>query len=147
MSEIIRFPQAGPGAPPVQWADRGSAAARAREFGEGEFAALVAAAYTGFLAVVCARQALDFLQCNRLLARSGENTLEPEWRRASDARALAMYLLNTVCNVPQGMIARAVGLTAAAVCIALPKIEERREDPAFDAELTRIDQAIRAGRG
>jgi transcriptional regulator with XRE-family HTH domain len=109
----------------------------------GQFIELVATAFVGVLAIVCAIKRKNFLNINRLLARPGEQTADPLWRKASDLRAVAMYLLSIACNVPQAVIARAVGLTPAAVSLALTKIEARRDDARFDAELARIEQIIR----
>lgn len=110
-----------------------------------EAATLTSCAYAGVLAVVCAAKGKNFLAVQRELARTGENAADKRWRAASELRAAAIYLLNTAGNVPPGLIARAVGITPAAVSLLLNRIEERRERASFDALLTTIEQTIRGG--
>lgn len=116
---------------------RGLAAQLARR----TFAAepVIASAYCGFVALVCGRRGADPAQVWRQLARREEPGHDPAWRSATDIRAIALYLVNTVAEVPQHLIARATDLTPGAVCKALRRVEARRDDLAFDAELAALE--------
>lgn len=61
---------------------------------------------------------------------------------AAIARHGAWYLLSTEFAVRPARIADLFGVTRAAVTQALQAIEDRREDPAFDAALERIGARI-----
>jgi hypothetical protein len=102
--------------------------------------------YETFLAAVCARQGLTPKEVKRQLARPGRPNFDTQWRRAVYARQLALYLANTVHNVPQVRLADVTGLTKAAVCLALQAIEDLREDRAFDrnVETVAIEMEARA---
>ena len=105
--------------------------------------ALVTASMVGFLAMICFRQGLDFADVCEQLGRRGECTGDPQWRSAARARELALYLVNTIGDVPQREIARAVGLTPAAVCIALARAEGRRDDDAiYTADMLAVTRMV-----
>jgi hypothetical protein len=107
---------------------------------------LAARVYAEFLSAVCLRMGLELDAVKRELVRKGENTLEPHWRAASLARRRAEYLTNTEANIPQVTIARAVGLTPAAVCIACRKVEQSRDDSTVDDLLNDVAQTVKARR-
>lgn len=96
---------------------------------------LASATFCGFLAVVCHRRGLDFSAVMQQLARSGTLTLDTEWRAASQAREIAIYLASVICNLRNASLHRALGLSRPAVTLALRRVEDRRDDPEFDAEI------------
>ncbi|MBV1706287.1 MAG: hypothetical protein KGQ37_03680 [Hyphomicrobiales bacterium] len=59
----------------------------------------------------------------------------PEWRAAALVRAQALYCTVTELNVNGARVARAIGMTRQAVSQALRRIEDMRDDAAFDAAL------------
>lgn len=69
-------------------------------------------------------------------------TSSPAWLAAADARRLAIYLLNTVYDVRQHAIARAVGLTPAAVCTALHTVEDARDHAGFEAVIAHCETML-----
>ncbi len=71
-------------------------------------------------------------------------TADKTWSAIAHARQTAVYLTHAVGGIPQRTIARAIGLTEAAVCKAIQSIEDRRDDPALDRM---IDQAAKAVAG
>lgn len=99
---------------------------------EAMLASLVAATYGGFLAAVCRELVLDVAAVRAADPRAGR-TADPAWRAAARARQLAIYLTNISLGVQQRVLARAVGLTPAAICLGLKTIEDLRDDPAIDA--------------
>lgn len=103
---------------------------------------VAAASFVGFLALACSRRGLNLPDVCRQLARGGECSCDPAWMAAVRARELALYLANTLGNVPQIALAYAVGLTPAAVCQALHRVEERRDDMAFEAEVRALTRMI-----
>ncbi|WP_152647816.1 MULTISPECIES: hypothetical protein [Rhodopseudomonas] len=99
---------------------------------------LASTAFCGFLALVCHRRGLDFSQVMMQLARVGELTRDPNWRQASQAREIAIYLTSIICNIRNASLHRALGLSRAAVCLALRRVEDHRDDAAFDDEIRAI---------
>lgn len=88
--------------------------------------------YDLYLRAVCQHQGLMLNEVLRQLARPGRPNIDSQWRAATYARQLAMYLANTAHNVPQRRLADVTGLTPAAVCLALRSIEDVREVATFD---------------
>ncbi|TRL39844.1 hypothetical protein [Rhizobium straminoryzae] len=62
--------------------------------------------------------------------------------RHADRRAAELYLLVTGCNVPQVLAAEVAACTKQNVSKLLAAAEERRDNPDFDAALSRIERAI-----
>ena len=60
------------------------------------------------------------------------------------ARRTAVYLAVTAGGVPGRQVARVAGLHHRQVQRALAQIEDRRDDPAFDAFLSRLEGAYGA---
>lgn len=108
---------------------------------EAMLAALVGATYGGFLAAVCTEQGLDVAAVRAADPRAGR-TADPVWRSGARARQLAVYLTNISLGVQQRVLARAVGLTPAAICLGLKTIEDLRDDPAIDALIERCARAV-----
>lgn len=68
------------------------------------------------------------------VARAG---IETERRRM-----VAVYLLVTFCNVPGEVAARAAAITKQAVSKACRRIEDLRDDPAFEDRLAALEDAL-----
>lgn len=65
-----------------------------------------------------------------------------EWRDASFARWLAQYLMNTGLGMKQTYVARVAGVTKQAVSLAMQEIELKRDDPEFEAMISRLEHSI-----
>lgn len=89
------------------------------------------AIYRGFLAEACRLYGVDMDAAR--VATAGEGVR---------ARHLALYLTNTELAIRGATLARLFGLTRAAVTLAIQGVEDRREDAAFDAEVSRIARRI-----
>lgn len=76
--------------------------------------------------------------------RAGK-TADRTWSACARVRQAAIYLVVTKFGVPQRRLAEALDLTPAAVCLALKAVEDRRDDPAFDAALDRAARMITGG--
>lgn len=61
---------------------------------------------------------------------------------ADRRRAGALYLLVIACNVPGATAARVAGCSKQNVSKAIARIEALRDDPAFDAELMRLEERL-----
>jgi hypothetical protein len=70
----------------------------------------------------------------------GQNN--PATIEASRARAIAIYLANTVGNIPQRCLAHHVGITPAGVCLALRRVEIWRDDLALDRRIRKVERKI-----
>lgn len=62
--------------------------------------------------------------------------------RATAPASLAAYLAVTALNVPQAAVARAMGRAPSTVCKALRAVEDRRDEPEFDAALAAAEQEM-----
>lgn len=65
----------------------------------------------------------------------------PEERRVTSA----LYLLVVCCNVPGALAARAYGCSKQNISKALRAVEDRRDDPDYDAELARLEAIFSQG--
>lgn len=63
-------------------------------------------------------------------------------RLPSEARKLALYLTAIVFDVPVGRLARSVRVDHRDVSRWLHQIEDRRDDPAYDLFVTRLEAAL-----
>lgn len=63
-------------------------------------------------------------------------------RLPSEARKLALYLTAIVLDVPVGRLARSVRIDHRDVSRWLHQIEDRRDDPAYDAFVSRLEAAL-----
>lgn len=93
-------------------------------------------AYDAALALVCAKLSLDPVAVKSFDPQRGA-TANSEWRRASHARQLAIYLVNTSGGVKQKALAQALDLTPAAICLALQSVGDRFGDD-HDTTLARV---------
>lgn len=132
---MIRRPSPSlPAGPEMDPAD--AAAARGLDL-----VAIAPATIDGFLSAVCRHLGLDFAAVKASDPKRGA-TANRTWRTESHARQLALYLANQLCGIPQAELARAAGLTPAAVCLALKAVEDRRDDPTFDALVQAISRDV-----
>lgn len=104
---------------------------------------LTKATYNVVLAMVAAMHGAELAEVQAQLARTGEPNIDKRWRQAADIRAQAIYLVNTALNVEQHFLARASGLTPAAVCLALRRIEDRRDEPQIERLITFAETIIK----
>jgi DNA-binding XRE family transcriptional regulator len=58
------------------------------------------------------------------------------------ARAAAIYLVNTSLEIRQAELAAIFGVSRATICLALQSVETRRDEPTFDAFITRAQARI-----
>ncbi len=116
-------------------------ASRPRPRAEGETVAAMHRAVASLLASSFGVTAEAVLAAD---PRAGA-TADPVWRACRHASQAALYLTNTTLGVPQRVLADVLGLTPAAVCLAIKAVEDRRDDPHIDAALTRAARLI-AGR-
>jgi chromosomal replication initiation ATPase DnaA len=61
---------------------------------------------------------------------------------SSQARQLAMYLVHVLLGRPQDVVAALFGRERTTVCHTCRSIELRRDDPALEAEILRIEAAM-----
>lgn len=54
----------------------------------------------------------------------------------------SLYLLSTGCNLPGALIAEVLGCSRQNVSQVLREVEDRRDIPEFDAELTRLEREL-----
>ncbi len=100
--------------------------------------------YGGFLAQVAPFFNVTTDQVRAQNPRAA-TTADKTWSTIAHARQTAIYLTHAVGGVPQRAIARAIGLTEAAVCKAIQSIEDRRDDPKLDRMIDAAAKAV-AGR-
>lgn len=109
--------------------------------GRVDDALLIRATYGGFVAALARDAGVEpadvHAQDPQLTA-----TFSRTWRAIANLRQAAIYLTNTAIVVKQRRLADVLGLTPAAVCLALKSVEDRRDDPAFDALLDRIARDV-----
>ncbi|TCT04157.1 DnaA-like protein [Tepidamorphus gemmatus] len=93
------------------------------------------------------RVTTEVARCFRVMPRA---LTSPERRGAREtlARHVAMYLLNVVHARPYREIGERFGRHRTSVLYACARIEDRRDDPAFDRKLLRLECSLAdSGRG
>jgi hypothetical protein len=68
-----------------------------------------------------------------------------DWRNAAFARWIARYLMNVTLGFSMADVGRAEGVTKAAVSASMPEIELKRDEPDFDAIITRLERHLLGG--
>lgn len=68
--------------------------------------------------------------------------LRPRGHRRRRARQLAVYLAVVAADLPGRRVAAAAGLSQSTLREALLRLEERRDDPAFDEFLSRLEEEL-----
>lgn len=104
-------------------------------------AELIASTYRGFVAVLAPDLGVSVADVDAADPRSGA-TADPHWRACAHVRQAAIYLTNTSLGVRQRRLAEVLGLTPAAVCLALQSVEDRRDDPELSEALRRAARII-----
>lgn len=99
------------------------------------------ATYGGMLVAIAPHYGVTPAQVRAVSPQSGA-TGNVHWRACAHARQAAIYLANTALGLSQKRLALALGLTPAAVCLALRSVEDRRDDAAFDAALQAAQLAV-----
>lgn len=102
---------------------------------------LIRATYRGFVVVLCDHFGVTPDDVENADPRAGA-TADPHWRACAHVRQAATYLTNTALGLKQRRLAEVLELTPAAVCLALQAVEDRRDDPAFDAMIRRAAKTI-----
>ena len=65
------------------------------------------------------------------------SSIPPELRHTA-----SLYLLSTGCNLPGALIAEVLGCSRQNVSQVLREVEDRRDLPEFNAELTRLEREL-----
>lgn len=84
------------------------------------------------LAVIAARALGVDLECVKRHPPKSKATANPEYLAAARVRELALYLANTSLGIRQHRLAKALGVTPAAICRICRKVEDQRDDDVFD---------------
>jgi len=69
-------------------------------------------------------------------------TADPVWREAAQLRRWAIYIANQYLNLPQAELARAAGMSKAAVSYAMNDVEDERGDPELERLLAAVEGAF-----
>lgn len=69
-------------------------------------------------------------------------TADPAWLQAAKIRRVALYIANIYLDVPQAELARAAGMSKAAVSIAMNEVEEMRDTEELEQLLAPIEEAF-----
>lgn len=72
-------------------------------------------------------------------------TQSEEWRTASRVRRDAWALVNSAFGIAGADLARAAGVSRAAISLALTAVMDARDDPAFDLEMDRLERDLTGG--
>lgn len=70
-------------------------------------------------------------------------TADAAWLAAAKQRRLALYVAHIYLRIPQAELARAAGMSKAAVSIAMNDVEDLRGEPETEALLGAIEEAFR----
>lgn len=81
-----------------------------------------------------------------VLVADPSDTCEGVTRGIGQARRIAMYLMNTELDIPPVTVAEIAGITRQGVFKATRIVEDRRDDPEFDALIERHARPLRHGR-
>ncbi|WP_082655878.1 helix-turn-helix domain-containing protein [Aureimonas sp. D3] len=104
---------------------------------------LVVATFHAALALICAREGVatgDVLRHDP--ARRA--TSDAAWLRAARLRQRAIALVNQGLDLPQSELARALGVTPAAVSLAMGAVEDaRHDDPQLDRDMDELERLLR----
>lgn len=77
-------------------------------------------------------------------AEALRRTVDGRWSAspAALARQAAIYLMNTAIGIQQRRLAELLGLTPAAICLAIRDVEDRREDTRLDRVLDAAERLL-----
>ncbi|MEO2037853.1 MAG: hypothetical protein ABGW90_04010 [Martelella sp.] len=100
-----------------------------------------AAAY--YLAIAYVARQFDVRPAEVLSSDPGRRaTADPRWASAARARRWALYIANIYMGISQARLARAAGLSKAAVSMALNALEDDRDTAEVEALLADIEGAF-----
>lgn len=96
------------------------------------------------IALICEARGIDAapIQNSNPAKRA---TQSPEWLEASLVRRDAWALVSNAFGVSGSDLARAAGVSKAAISLALGKVEDARDDKDFDREMERLERALTGG--
>lgn len=97
--------------------------------------------YNAFLAVTAPLYGYEPDEVRASDPRLGA-TADGKWRALRHAAQAAMYLAITEKGIAQAALARALGITDAAVSLAIKDVENRRGSPLVDAQIERAGRAV-----
>jgi transcriptional regulator with XRE-family HTH domain len=103
--------------------------------------ALTLASYAGFLEMTARHYGVTADEVRAASPQRGA-TASAHWKACAHARQAAIYLVNVGLGIEQARIAAMLGLTPAAVCLALKDVEDRRDDGAFDRMIIVAQRAL-----
>ena len=110
---------------------------------QDDLSRLVASAYHAALALLCDRAGIltaDVLRHDP----TRRATANREWREAARMRQRAIALVNQGLDLPQSELARALGLTPAAISLAMRDVEDaRHDDPSLDRMMDELERLLR----
>lgn len=112
-----------------------------RREAEPASADLIVATHRSFVLALAPRFGVTAEQVVAADPRANLN-FDPTWRACRHVAQAALYLTNTALGIKQRRLADVLGLTPAAVCLALKAVEDRRDDAEFDAWLTAAARLI-----
>ncbi|YBV97548.1 hypothetical protein M1D80_11910 [Phyllobacteriaceae bacterium JZ32] len=72
-------------------------------------------------------------------------TQSPEWQLAASIRHDAWALVNGAFGIAGADLARAAGVSKAAISQAISAVVDKRDDPDFDREMDRLERALTGG--
>lgn len=84
------------------------------------------------------------LTAEMLVLAGGRSFIRRDRRRVCHIRQISMYVCHVVLRLPQVEIAQAFGRDRSTVGHACSVIEDRRDDPDFDAFVTAIERLVQA---
>lgn len=118
------------------------AAARAKRMDFAPTGQHAAAGYR--LAVAIVARFLGMSPADILAADPAKRaTADPAWLAVARQRRLALYVAHIYLGIPQAELARAAGMSKAAVSIAMNDVEDLRGEPETEALLGAIEEAFR----
>lgn len=102
---------------------------------------LVFYSYQMALALVCERAGVSTSTVHAQ-DPSRRATADKDWLAAAKLRRQAYYLLNCALGIDQADIAKATGMTPAAISLACRAIEQERDDDGFDQLMDELTRTI-----
>ncbi len=96
------------------------------------------------IALICEARGLDAEKIQNSIA-SKRATQSPEWLEAARVRRDAWALVSNAFGISGSDLARAAGVSKAAISLALRAVEDARDDRDFDREMERLERALTGG--
>ncbi|APY13183.1 hypothetical protein GJU93_06005 [Brucella sp. 10RB9212] len=96
------------------------------------------------IALLCEARGLNAEKIQNSIA-SKRATQSPEWLEAARVRRDAWALVSNAFGISGSDLARAAGVSKAAISLALRAVEDARDDKEFDREMERLERALTGG--